>query len=53
MFMPDSPYYLVKKGKIEAGERSLMRLRGKNRKEVAIELNKIEVSFGTHSIKII
>lgn len=45
IFMPESPYYDVKKGNIKAAEKSLIRLRGKNRNEINEELKNIQVSY--------
>lgn len=43
IFMPESPYYLLRKGmKIEAQE-SLAKLRGKSKTAVLSELNEIQV----------
>lgn len=44
-FMPESPYYLIKDGKLDAAEKSLMKLRGKNRVQIIEELKNIKVAF--------
>lgn len=45
LFMPETPYYQVSKGKIKEAKKSLMRLRGKSEDQIEDELKNLQVSF--------